>query len=82
MLNKIGFVKTALSPELMHRASNKAAKEANRLAFNSQMFQNVAIKDKTKQSIYNNAAIKAMNLSKKKASQSVKFLAGALKIKI
>jgi hypothetical protein len=81
MLSNIGFVKTALSPELLQRASNKAISVSNQLTSNVEVLNSMARNSGKNQDKIIKAIKDTAQLARKKNSQSIKFLTGALKIR-
>ena len=76
-LKKLGFVKRALSPELLERASNKASELAELHRKNFKSFWDTA--ERSGETKWIAAAEHEAGLAKKKSTQSINFLMGKLR---
>ena len=79
-LKELGFSKTALSPELLQRASNAASQASEQHTIAFQTLKNMSEKPGASSKLLE-AAKQSMGLARKKNSQSIKFLTEAVKIR-
>ena len=76
-LKELGFSKTALSPELLRKASDVAAKAAEQQRSNFAVLRSMSEQPGAPKKLHD-VAVDTMNVARKKSSQSIKFLGGAM----